>query len=89
MRVCRSLLSGRTDPHPAGTGDHWRVSIPGAKGSRAVTAHDTGIDLYWVPLGAGGHSVRLNGRVFEAVAAGLERRRACDLHHSALEVRAT
>ena len=25
------------------------------------------IDLYWLPLGAGGHSVRLNGRVFEAV----------------------
>ncbi len=53
-----------------------------------MTDHDTGVDLYWLPLGAGGHSVRLNGRVFEAVAAGLERRRACDLYHSALEVRA-
>jgi hypothetical protein len=29
------------------------------------------IDLYWLPLGAGGHSVRLNGRVYEAVAARL------------------
>ena len=47
----------------------------------------TGIDLYWLPLGAGGHSVRLNGRVFEAVAARLERRDRCDLYHSALEVR--
>jgi hypothetical protein len=28
-----------------------------------------GVDLYWLPLGAGGHSVRLNGRVYEAVAA--------------------
>jgi hypothetical protein len=46
-----------------------------------------GVDLYWLPLGAGGHSVRLNGRVFEAVAARLERRPACDLYHSALEVR--
>ena len=45
-----------------------------------------GIDLYWLPLGAGGHSVRLNGRVFEAVAARLGRREACDLYHSALEV---
>ncbi len=44
------------------------------------------VDLYWLPLGAGGHSVRLNGRVFEAVAARLERRAACDLYHSALEV---
>jgi hypothetical protein len=46
-----------------------------------------GIDLYWLPLGAGGHSVRLNGRVFEAVVAALERRPRCDLYHSALEVR--
>ena len=46
-----------------------------------------GADLYWLPLGAGGHSVRLNGRVFEAVAARLEHRAACDLYHSALEVR--
>ena len=28
----------------------------------------SGIDLYWVSLGAGGHSVRLNGLVFEASA---------------------
>jgi hypothetical protein len=46
-----------------------------------------GVDLYWLPLGAGGHSVRLNGRVFEAVAARLERRSPCDLFHSALEIR--
>jgi hypothetical protein len=44
------------------------------------------VDLYWLPLGAGGHLVRLNGRVYEAVAARLERRRACDLYHSALQV---
>ena len=46
-----------------------------------------GVDLYWLPLGAGGHSVRLNGKVFEAVVARLERRDRCDLYHSALEVR--
>jgi hypothetical protein len=45
------------------------------------------IDLYWLPLGAGGHSVRLNGRVYEAVAARLGRRPISDLYHSALEVR--
>jgi hypothetical protein len=45
------------------------------------------IDLYWLPLGAGGHSVRVNGRVFEWLAARLARRRRCDLYHSALEVR--
>jgi hypothetical protein len=48
---------------------------------------EPGVDLYWLPLGAGGHSVRLNGLVFEAVAARLERRTPCDLYHSALEVR--
>lgn len=47
----------------------------------------TGVDLYWLPLGAGGHSVRLNGRIFEAVAARLEKRPARDLYHSALAVR--
>jgi hypothetical protein len=44
------------------------------------------IDLYWLPLGAGGHSVRLNGRVYEALAARLAGRPALDLYHSALEV---
>jgi hypothetical protein len=48
---------------------------------------ESGVDLYWLPLGAYGHSVRLNGRVFEAVAARLEGRAACDLYHAALEVR--
>ena len=46
-----------------------------------------GVDLYWLPLGAGGHSVRLNGRVFEAVVSRIERRDAYDLYHSALVVR--
>jgi hypothetical protein len=44
------------------------------------------IDLYWLPLGAGGRSVRLNGRIFEAAVSRLERRPASDLYHSALEV---
>ena len=51
-----------------------------------MTGSLSGVDLYWLPLGAGGHSVRLNGLVFEAVVARLERRTACDLYHPALEV---
>lgn len=43
--------------------------------------------LYWLPLGAGGHCVRLNGRAYEAVAARIDRRAAQALYHSALEVR--
>jgi hypothetical protein len=57
-----------------------------------VVAHNEesklGVALYWLPLGAGGHSVRLNGNIFEAVAARIERRDRCDLYHSALIVRA-
>ncbi|HTI34348.1 MAG TPA: hypothetical protein VL422_11765 [Miltoncostaea sp.] len=45
-----------------------------------------GIDLHWLPLGAGGHCVRLNGIAFEAVAALAQRRARRDLYHSALEV---
>ena len=45
------------------------------------------VDLYWLPLGAGGHSVRFNGLLFEAVAARLQHRARRDLYHSALEVR--
>lgn len=47
---------------------------------------DARVDLYWLPLGAGGHSVRLNGRVYEAIVAAAERRARRDLYHSALAV---
>ena len=46
------------------------------------------VDLYWLPLGAGGRSVRLNGRVYEAVAARREHRATRDIYHAGLEVRA-
>ena len=42
--------------------------------------------MYWLPLGAGGHFVRLNGRVYEALASRLQRRPALDLYHSALQL---
>jgi len=46
-----------------------------------------GVVLFWLPLGAGGHSVRWNGRIYEALAARREHRPPCALYHSALEVR--
>ena len=45
-----------------------------------------GVDLYWLPLGAGGHFVRINGRAYEALRARIERRPRDDLYHSALQV---
>lgn len=44
-------------------------------------------DLYWIPLGAGGHSVRFNGIVYEALSAALQRRPRGDIYHCALTVR--
>jgi hypothetical protein len=54
-------------------------------------AHEAGapsaaVDLYWIPLGAGQHVVRLSGRLFEAISARAQRRRPRDLYHSALVV---
>jgi hypothetical protein len=51
-----------------------------------MTPSEVGVDLYWLPLGAGGWFVRFNGRVYEAVHGLLERRRPLALYHSALEV---
>jgi len=51
------------------------------------TASTAEVALFWLPLGAGGHSVRYNGRVFEWIGAHVARRPMCDLYHAALEVR--
>ena len=44
------------------------------------------VDLYWIPLGAGGHFVRFNGKVYEAVTAVLQHRPRREVYHSALEI---
>jgi hypothetical protein len=59
------------------------VGIPARPGAGRATA---AVDLYWLPLGAGGQFVRLNGRIYEALAARVARRPPCDLYHSALQV---
>jgi hypothetical protein len=61
----------------------------GALGARlraTMRAHPSAVDLYWIPLGAGGHCVALNGRVFEAIDAAHRRRPRCALYHAALIV---
>jgi hypothetical protein len=59
---------------------------PATLRDRVQTTRTAAVDLYWIPLGAGGHSVRLNGQVFEAVEAARQHRRRCDLYHAALVV---
>ena len=64
------------------------MSSPAA--SRATVSRvsaEAAIDLFWLPLGAGGHCVKYNGRVYEAIVARREQRLRADLYHSALEVR--
>jgi hypothetical protein len=52
-----------------------------------VEMSDAWVDLYWLPLGAGGHVVRWNGRLYESLAARREHRAAAPLYHSALQIR--
>ena len=46
------------------------------------------VNLYWIPLGAGAHVVRISGKLFEAATAIVARRPRCDLYHSALVISA-
>ena len=55
--------------------------------SRASSPAAARIDVYWIPLGAGGLGfVRVNGRIYEALKAFLARRPPLQLYHTALEV---
>lgn len=69
-------MRDQTGPEPTGAWNH----------PLGPHASETAIDLYLLPLGAGGHFVRLNGRIYEGIQAYRERRRALDLYHFALEV---
>ena len=44
------------------------------------------VDLYWLPLGAGGHFVAFNGRVYETTQAHRQHREPLDIYHTALVV---
>ena len=61
--------------------------LGGMSSRSAADENAAWVDLYWVPLGAGGQWVRWNGRVYERLVAARQRRRPCDLYHSALLIR--
>jgi hypothetical protein len=53
----------------------------------AVRLVTPAVDLFWIPLGAGGTGfVRMNGRIYEAAQARRQGRQARDLYHTALQV---
>src|SRR4029450_3473266 len=70
-------------PRPA----HRVRQVAGHPREAWVMRMTAGVELYWLPLGAGGWFVRLNGRIWEAIHARLEHRRPLDLYHTALVVR--
>jgi hypothetical protein len=65
------------------------MAVPGSRRDRSAEREgsEASIDLYWLPLGAGGWFVRLNGRIYEAIRARVDGRHTLDLYHSALAVR--
>jgi hypothetical protein len=60
--------------------------IQAVRALRAATQHEAAVDLYWIPLGAGAHVVRITGKLFEAASAFVDRRSRFDLYHSALVI---
>lgn len=65
--------------------DHGEPKGPSEERAEPVPP-GAAVDLHWIPLGAGGHSVRFNGRVFEAISAARRHTERCDLYHAALVV---
>jgi hypothetical protein len=79
-------------PGLARPGPGWFPLVVSDDPTEAESAHGASgslgaVDLYWIPLGAGAHVVRISGKVFEAISAFVQRRTRCDLYHSALEIR--
>jgi hypothetical protein len=62
-----------------------RPADDAATGSLAGST--SSVELFWIPLGAGNHVVRLNGIAYEAIVAARQRRPRARLLHSALVVR--
>ena len=47
-----------------------------------------GVDLLWLPLGVRGNFIRIGGKIYETIAALLDRREPHELYHSVLSVSA-
>jgi hypothetical protein len=78
----RGGVGGGAAPAPAPDAGHVVPTAPPPGGPGPAAR--AGLDLHWIPLGAGTPVVRFSGRVFEALSAGVQRRRRCELYHSAL-----
>jgi hypothetical protein len=52
--------------------------------AEGVMVTSPGLDLYWIPLGAGQRVVRTSGSIYERIVAAGARRPRRDLYHFAL-----
>jgi hypothetical protein len=65
-----------------------RMEVASSRDPGRLDEAANGVDLYWLPLGAGRNTrcVRTNGRIYEALMASRQRRERRDLYHAALVV---
>lgn len=52
----------------------------------SIDTRPAAVDLYWLPVGAGGSLVRRSSAAYEALLARRERRPAQQLYHTALQI---
>jgi hypothetical protein len=60
------------------------VNTTGPAASGPSMPSTPGVYLYWIPLGAGAHVVRISGEIYEGLSAMTQRSQQRDLYHSAL-----
>jgi len=80
-----------TSATPVGRGAAGAVTFapdcfrePVDDGGMGTGSVEPSVDLFWLPLGAGGHFVRWNGRLYEGWSAWREHRAPADLYHCGL-----
>jgi hypothetical protein len=82
------LVAARSGTFGSDRDGRCGATLEGVDAMASTTgATSTAALLYWIPLGAGGHSVRFNGVVYEAISAIVQRRPRSDIYHCALELR--
>jgi hypothetical protein len=81
VRTSRSSI----EHHKRGVHDDPMPNYPPKpQGPEREVVTSLGLDLYWIPLGAGQQVVRTSGRIYEGIVALGARRPRRDLYHSAL-----
>lgn len=84
-QMLRGIATRAVRHPPAGPGTDGTPT--GGRAAAAVApggSPRSGLDLYWIPLGAGDLIVQASGRIYESLMARHDHRAPCALYHSAL-----